>query len=303
MTRYRRPLWLYPLFQIPALFLCLFLLLALLFSFLGFGRPLVSVAIALDLSTSTYYGQDFNASGTVMDLEVQAVKAYLEKNATADLKQPNLVKVFGFAGDVEPLTQTFGDNSQQIASELTTALRPTLADLLGEGTNVDRAIEEGTKALSEQSERCRELLLVTDGEATVSPSVIQNAIANRVKINAVVIGAESLAIRAATFATGGQYLSGEASKLNALFTEKFFTRFNTNWRWILFWLGLAWIAFMWVLTMPLDRWLFQGLLKMPLNLAGRLALGNALFWTAAIPGILWGIYKLSNLALPFVSQC
>jgi Ca-activated chloride channel homolog len=296
-------LWLYPLFQIPTLFLCLFLLLALLFSFWGFGRPLVSVAIALDLSTSTYYGQDFNASGTVMDLEVQAVKAYLKKNTTADLKQPNLVKVFGFAGDVEPLTQTFEDDSQQIAKELTTALRPTLADILGEGTNVDRAIEEGTQALSEQSDRCRELLLVTDGEATVSPSVIQNAIANRIKINAIVIGAESLAIRAATLATGGKYLSGDAKNLNTLFTEQFFSRFNSNWRWVLFWLGLAWVALMWALTMPLDRWLFQGLLKRPLNLAGRLALGNALFWTAATPGILWGIYKLSNLALPFFSQC
>jgi Ca-activated chloride channel homolog len=303
MSRYRRPLWLYPLFQIPCIFFAIFLVVALLFSFLGFGRSPVAVAIALDLSTSTYEGQAFNAPGTVMDREIQAVKAYLEKNATANLKQPNLVQVFGFAGQVQPLTQSFQDRSEQITNEISQVLQPSLAETLGGGTNADLVIEEGTQALSNIQDRCRELLLVTDGETTVSAPTIANAIANRVKINAIVVGTEALAIRAATLTTGGQYLSGNANDLNQLFSDRFFARFNSNKRWIVFWLALAWIALMWQLTMPLDRWIFQGLLKMPINFSGRLALGNALFWTAATPGILWGIYQLLNLGLPFISQC
>ena len=303
MSRYRRPLWLYPLFQIPAIFLGIFLVLALLFSLVGFGKSPVAVAIALDLSPSTYEGQTFNAPGTVMAQEVQAVKAYLEKNTTETLEQTNLVQVFGFAGEVQPLTQSFQDNSEQIASELTQTLQPSLADTLGGGTNLDLAIQAGTQALSKIMDRCRELLLVTDGEASIDSQVIGEARMHRVKINAIVIGAEAIAIRAATWATGGKYLSADTNNLDILFAEQFFDRFNSNWRWIILWLGIAWIALMWMLAMPLDRWIFQGLLKMSLNLSGRLALGNALFWTAATPGILWGIYQLLNLGLPLISQC
>ncbi len=303
MSRYRRPLWLYPLFQIPFLFLWIFLITALLFVLLGVGKPPVAVAIALDLSPSTYDGRGFNAPGTVMDREVQAVKAYLEKNTTASLAQPNQVQIFGFAGGVRPLTQSFQDDRQGNTRELTQALQPRLAEILGNGTNLDLAIQEGTQALSSIRDRCRELLLVTDGEASVNPLVIAEARTNRVKINAVVIGAEAFAIRAATAATGGKYLSSDVNNLDVLFTSQLFDRFNSNWKWIIFWLGLAWIALMWVLIMPCDRWIFQGFLKMPINISGRLALGNALFWTAATPGILWGIYQLLNLGLPLISQC
>jgi Ca-activated chloride channel family protein len=269
----------------------------------GLGKPTVAVAIALDLSSSTYDGQEFNAPGTVIEREVQALKAYLEKNTTDTLAQPNQVIVFGFAGRVRPLTQSFQDNSEQVVRELTQALQPTLVEILGEGTNLDLAIQEGTQALSSIRDRCRELLLVTDGEATINPQVIIEARINRVKINAIVIGVEALSIRTATFATGGKYLSGDVNNLDVLFAEQFFDRFNSNGRWIILWLGLAWIALMWMLSMPLDRWIFQGLLKMPLNLAGRLALGNAFFWTAATPGVLWGIYKLFDFGFPLISQC
>jgi Ca-activated chloride channel family protein len=238
-----------------------------------------------------------------MDREVQAVKAYLEKNTTASLAQPNQVQIFGFAGGVRPLTQSFQDDRDRNTRELTQALQPTLAEILGNGTNLDLAIQEGTQALSNIRDRCRELLLVTDGEASVNPLVIAEARTNRVKINAVVIGAEAFAIRAATAATGGKYLSSDVNNLDVLFTSQLFDRFNSNWKWIIFWLGLAWIALMWVLIMPCDRWIFQGFLKMPINISGRLALGNALFWTAATPGILWGIYQLLNLGLPLISQC
>jgi Ca-activated chloride channel family protein len=60
---------------------------------------------------------------------------------------------------------------------------------------------------------------------------------------------------------------------------------------------------MWLLVMPLDRWLFQGLLKMPINLAGKLALGNAFFWSAATPLIVWKLYQILEFALPFIGSC
>lgn len=302
MSRYRRPLGQYPLFQIPLLLLCAFLVTALLFSLLGIGRSPVAVAIALDLSSSTYDNQ-FNAPGTLMAKEVESVQAYLKKNSSGILRQPNQVQVFGFADGVRPLTQSFQDDSTKISRELTQALQPNLVDIIGGGTNLDLAIQETVQALSKLEDRCLELLLVTDGEVSINPQVIEEARSNRVKINAVVLRTEALEIQTATFKTGGQYLASDESNLEALFTDKLFNSFNSNWRWIVFWLGLAWIALMWTLTMPLDRWIFQGLFKIPMNLAGRLALGNALFWTAATPGILWRIYQLFDLGLPFFSKC
>jgi Ca-activated chloride channel family protein len=60
---------------------------------------------------------------------------------------------------------------------------------------------------------------------------------------------------------------------------------------------------MWLLVMPLDRWLFQGLLKMPINLAGKLALGNAFFWSAATPLMVCKLYQVLEFALPFIGSC
>ena len=171
------------------------------------------------------------------------------------------------------------------------------------GTNLDFAIQEGNQALSSVQNSCRELLLVTDGEASVNSNVVDNAIENKVKINAIVIGADAPEVKSATNATGGQYLSAEANKLEKLFTNNFFNNFNNNWRWILLWLGLAWIALMWTVIMPLDRWIFQGLFQMPMNFSGRLALCNALFWTVATPLIVWRIYQIFNLVLPFIASC
>jgi Ca-activated chloride channel family protein len=278
----------------------LFLTIALLFWLFGFGRPQVAVAIALDLSSSTY-GTEFNAPGSIMNQEINAVQAYLNKNDI--LRQPNQIKIFGFASGIIPLTNNFSTDGQAISQQLTNALQPELVNIIGGGTNLDLAISETTQELAIISDRCRELLIVTDGEAMINPSVIGEAIAKKVSINAIVIGAEAPIIQAATFTTGGKYISTDITNLETLFTEKFFDSFNNNWRWIVFWLALAWIALMFTLIMPLDRWLFQGLFKMPINLAGRLALFNALFWTAATPGILWRIYQIFNLGLPFVKNC
>jgi hypothetical protein len=62
-------------------------------------------------------------------------------------------------------------------------------------------------------------------------------------------------------------------------------------------LGITWIALMWTLVLPLDRWILQGWLKKPFNLAGKLALGNAFFWTALTPGLIWRLSSFSFLTL------
>lgn len=80
MVRSRRPLWRYPLFQIPLMCLGACLVIAILVWTLEIGRPKVSVAIAIDLSPSTYQPQAFNASGTLMAQEVEAVRIYLRQN-------------------------------------------------------------------------------------------------------------------------------------------------------------------------------------------------------------------------------
>jgi len=294
----RRNFWMYPLFQIPAMFLAAFLLAALLFGLLGLGRPNVAVAIALDVSSSTYQPQSFNAPGTVMAQEIAAVRSYLEQNSQL-LKTPNQIQIFGFAGEVVPLTNSFQTDKQQLETQLDQALRnQNLPSLIGGGTDLNKAIQKGTEALSTIQDRCRELLLVTDGEADVSPLVIAQAATQRVKINAVVAGADAPALQLAAFSTRGIYLSNQQNNLAALFTEKFFINFNSNIKWIIFWLGAAWVALMWMITIPLDRWILQGLMSQPPNISGQLAIGNALFWTVLTPLIVWRLF-----GLPFGASC
>ncbi|MFB2837913.1 vWA domain-containing protein [Floridanema evergladense] len=297
MSFNRRNFWMYPLFQIPAMFLLAFLLAALLFALLGLGRPNVAVAIALDVSSSTYQPQSFNSPGTVMAEEIAAVRSYLAQNS--QLKTPNQIQIFAFAGEVIPLTNSFQTDKQLLESELDRTLQnPNLSSQIGGGTDINKAIQKGTEALSSIQDRCRELLLVTDGQAEVSPLVIAQAVGQRVKINAVVVGADAPAIQLAAFTTRGIYLSNQQNNLAALFTDKFFISFNSNIKWVIFWLGAAWIALMWMITIPLDRWIFRGLMSQPPNLAGQLAIGNALFWTVLTPLIVWRIF-----GLPFGSIC
>ncbi len=302
MRSYRRPISLSPLFQIPLILLGIFLATALLFWFLGIGRPSVAVAIALDLSSSTYDHQ-FNEPNSIMAREIEAVQAYLQKNNSGILRRPNQVRIFGFADGVRPLTRNFSDNSQQVSQELNQSLQLPLPDIIGGGTNLDLAIQEATLALAQVSDYCRELLIVTDGEVSINPLVIAEAKGKGVKIHSLIIGADAPQVQAASWATGGQYLSGEVEELDQLFTERFFNNINNNWRWLLLWLGCAWIALMWVLTLPVDRWICQRLLRLPMNLSGRIALFNALFWTAVIPFIVWKLYDLLGLVLPFLGKC
>ena len=303
MLSNHRPLWLYPLFQIPGILLGIFLVLAMLFWLLGLGRPNVAVTIALDLSSSTYTPQPFNAPGTVMAQEVAAVRAYVERSSQ-QLKVPNQIQVIGFAKQVVSLTNGFTDNKQQLETELNQSLaNPNLRSQLGDGTNFDQAIEQGTKALAGQNQ-CRELLLVTDGQADISPLTIAQAASQKVKINALVVGADAPRLQAAASATQGvytSYASEAVSVLQSLLADKFFPQFNSNLRWVVLWLGAAWVALMWLLTLPLDRWVLHGWMGLPWNLSGQLALGNAVFWTVLTPFILWQLWQF--LGLPFFASC
>ncbi|BBD68796.1 hypothetical protein NIES4072_38780 [Nostoc commune NIES-4072] len=298
MSRFRRSLWLYPLFQIPLIVFGVCLVATVLCSILALGRPSVAVAIALDMSSSTYEGQPFNAPNTVMAQEVAAVRSYIEQNSQ-QLKSPNKIQIFGFGDRVIPLTNSFTSDRQKLEAELNSDLaNSNLSSQIGTGTNLNQAIDQGTKALSNIQDRCRELLLVTDGVAEVIPSVLTQAVAQKVKINAVVIGAYAPEIKSATDTTKGIYLSGESNNVQRFFKDIFFASFNSNHKWVYFWRGCTWIALMWLIILPLDKWVFQGLINLPMNFSGQLALGNALFWTVVTPLIIW---QLSGL--PFVSTC
>lgn len=304
MSFNRRRLWQYPLFQIPLMLLLACLVTAALFWLLGLGRPPVAVAIAIDLSTSTYDTQ-FNAPGTVMYQEVQAVRSYLQENARQPrLANQNQIQIFGFGGLVRSLTNDeFKTDSQQLNAEFTQALQdPNLPQLVANNTtDISLAIQKTTEALSQVPNRCRELLLVTDGAAPVTREVVNEAVRQRVRINSVVVGAEeSPELQNAALQTRGDYLTADVSNLEAFFTNQF-VRFNSNLKWIILWLGGAWIALMWLLTLPLDRWIYQGLFKLPMNLAGQLSLGNAWFWSALTPIIVWQLFNL--LDLPFFASC
>ena len=305
MSNHRRPLWLFPLFQIPLILLGLFLVLAALFWLLGLGRPNVAVAIALDLSSSTYQPQEFNAPGSIMSQEVGAVNSYLEENAK--LPNPNQVKIFGFRSEKVPaLTKSFTSDGPKVQAELARAMQeiglPLSRQPEPERDDLDAPIQQGIKALRQVEKHCRELLLVSDAGVELNPSVlVKQALEHNVRINTILFKGNVPKLKTMAMSTGGLYLSGENSNLAVFFTDKFFTRFNSNLRWILLWLGAAWVAFMWLLTLPLDRWIFQDLLKFHWSRAGQLALGNALFWSVLTPMILWGLWQL--LDLPFFTSC
>lgn len=290
MIRTRRQVWQYPLFQVPLMLMAACLAIAALSGLLGWGRPPVAVAIAIDFSGST--------SGLVRQQEIQAVKSYLGQNQ--ELKYANAIQILGFASQVQSLTPSFETDSQQVERELDRSLQnPNLQQQLGGGTNLNLAIQEGINVLSGIDKRCRELLLVTDGLAPINTAIVNDAISKKVKINAVVLGGQySDDLEASTRRTNGIYLSGEASNLEVLFSETFFTQFNSNIRWVIFWLGAAFVFLMWMLTLPLDRWIFQGLIHLDMTLAGQLALANALFWTVVTLIIVWRVF-----GLPFGASC
>ncbi len=297
MIRNQRPLWQHPLFQRPLIALCFCLIAAALFGIFGFGRPNIAVAIALDLSSSTYQPQAFNAPGTIMQQEVAAVKAYLEVNSKLP-SNPNTIQVFGIGGGKAPaLTSNFSADTKKVEAELGRALQdPNLPKSIQPEPpqdSLDVPIRQALNAFKTAPSSCREIVIVSDAGIELSPQSVSEATAQKVKINGITFGGKSFEpLKQATVQTGGIYISGADVNLNTSFTEKIFPKLNSNIKWVIFWLGAAWIALMWTLTMPLDRWLFQGMMKMNMTVAGKAALGNAFFWTAFTPSIIWKLVGL-----------
>lgn len=298
MSLYRRKLWQYSLFQIPLFFFAIFLVGSLLCWSLRLGRPSVSVAIVLDLSSSTYGEKGFNAPNTIMAQEVAAVNAYLD--VSNSLQAPNRVQVFGFGGEkVISLTKSFETDAKKVQAELGRSMQdpqlPTSLKPEPKRDDLNAPILQGIQALSSSSS-CRELITVSDAGITVSPSpIIAEAQKHKVRVNSIIFDGGDPNLQTAVNQTSGLYLTGEASTLPMLFTQQFFPRFNSNLRWLVLCLGGTWIALMWLLTLPLDQWIFQGMLKLPMQAAGQLALGNAFFWSGLTPVIVWQIWKLLDL--------
>ena len=305
MTFYRRALWLYPIFQIPLICLGICLTAAMLFWLFKFGRPQVAVAIAIDLSGSTYGNQIqlFNAPGTILNREVEAVQAYLNQNNGEILRRPNQVKVFGFAGTVKPLTENFESNSSKVKQEMLQELEDSgLPQAIVPGrTNINLAIDTGITELKTMTDSCKELIIVTDGQesqAEVSLPLIAEATLNRIVINTLIVREKAYELERISDNMITKSLIDASNKLTTIFTDNFFKVFNSNLKWIIFWLSLAWISLMWVLVLPLDRWVFQGMLSMTMDISGKLALSHALFWTTITLILLW-----NGRRIPFLSGC
>lgn len=311
VSRYRRSLWLYPLFQIPLIFLSICLVAAALCWLLGLGRPDAAVAIALDLSVSD----------AALQQEEVAVQSYIQENAELP-GTPNQVWIFGFGNTPQPpVDPTFETKKaqmqaqlQQVVSQHSLTQVPAQQQTAPVDKNLDAAVALATEALKRPPSRCRILLLLTDGQnAKVSPGAISKAAQGRVKIQPVVVGNNSLQQVVGILNTMG--FTGLASELTRLGLPpqlttgsqivKFVDRFNDiSVKWIILFLGGAWIFLMWMLTLPLDRWVFQDWMKLPMSISGQLAVGNALFWSVATPCIIWGFYRLLGLLnVPFLSQC
>ncbi|MEM7760103.1 MAG: VWA domain-containing protein [Cyanobacteria bacterium P01_A01_bin.40] len=271
-----QPSWRYAIFQVPAFLAVVFLTLALLTNLWGWFPPTVSVKMMLDLSSSTYQGSDFRGVGTLMAAEIEAVKAYARENAATS--RPNSLSLSGFADQVIPITSDFASDAVAITSALDTVVQPAIALQVGSGTNLDLAVKQGLASLSSQS-KCKELLVITDGEAHLDQVQLIRAQDSGVKLNFLIVRPTVPAnlARAAEF-TRGVALPTAASNIQDLVANQLRQRFNSNSKFVnLFW-GLAFIAVMWMLVLPLDRFL-QRQWQIRFDFAGRLALFNALFWT------------------------
>ena len=298
MRTYSKKFWQESWFLLPLV--CFLIALMGLTSFWGFGigKPPVAVAIALDLSSSTYAQGGWLGNESTMTKEVQAVQAYLQENSkTGFLEKPNDVLIFGFANSVEPLTTGFQSDSQQVQTELIQSVQNTSLPIrIGGGTNLDNALQFGINSLENAPNNyCRELLLVSDRDAPVDINISNNAISRDITINGIILGESAPDLQRTVNATGGLLLNGSVDYLDLLFVDEFFTYFNSNLKWIVFWSGLAWIFLWWTLVLPLDRTLQH--FKVNMNVSGRFSLFLALFWTAFILSIL--LY----IGLPFISKC
>lgn len=280
----RRPVTSYSLFQIPLIGLPIGLTLWLFSAFLGWGQP-PAVAIALDLSGSTYFEQAerFNQSGTISFQEIQAVRSYLHYNSRLK-SPPQSIQILGFGAEVAALTEGFQTDSLVLEKQLDAALNsPNLADrILPNTTLLNGVIKAGTDSLSQVHNRRRSLLIVTDGRGDISQFYIDRAIANRVRINAIVVGGKSRSLEKAVRETGGTYRAGDALQLEKFFRLSFFESVFTQKAWQFLGIAVSCISSIWILILPLDRWILQDRLKLKMYLSGQISLWFAYGSTAVI---------------------
>ncbi|WP_354635306.1 vWA domain-containing protein [Planktothricoides raciborskii] len=291
-----QPVWRYAIFQISAACLAICLVLAILAGQLGWFPRLVAVHLALDLSGSTYDNSlaNFNKPGTIMAQEIEAVKAYATRNA--GLSQPNLISVSGFASSVVPITSGFSSDPEEITRAINQVVQPSLANRISGGTNINLAVENGLYTLKNQPTLCTEILVITDGVFTLEPEIIEQVQAHNVRLNFLIVGQPLTAeINQWANQTGGIALEASSSSVIDLLSETVFNRFNASPLVSLFY-GLAFISFMWMILLPLERFLDKSL-RIRIDYASKLAVYNAMFWTVATP-----IYLIaSGLFNPFQS--
>jgi Ca-activated chloride channel homolog len=289
-----QPPWRYAIFQFFAGLTALFLLLGLLTTQLGWFPQLVSVQIALDLSGSTYQNDSklFRSQGSIMQQEIDAVKAYVDKNAS--LPKPNLLSLSGFADKVVPITSNFSSNRDEIYQAIERVIQPSIAQQLGGGTNINLVIENGLSQLKSQNARCQQMLVITDGVFELDTQKASEASKNGVKLNFLVVG-QPLTSKIDAWArkTGGIAFSASPNNISQLLAGQVFNRFNTS-PLIPIFLGLAWMSFMWMMLLPTDRFL-EKYLRIRVDISGQIALFNAAFWTLATPALL----LLAGLVNPF----
>ena len=223
-----QPSWRYPIFQLPALLAVVFLILALLTNLFGWFPPTVSVQMMLDLSSSTYEGNVFRGTGSLMAAEIEAVRAYARENAATS--HPNYLSLSGFGDRVIPITSDFSGDSLAIETALDRVIKPDISSQVGSGTNLNLAVEQGLESLSSQSQRCKEMLIITDGEAQLDQIQLTHAKDNRVKLNFLIVARtvpENLA-EAAKF-TKGVALPADTNNIQNLIANQLRQRFNSNW--------------------------------------------------------------------------
>jgi Ca-activated chloride channel homolog len=302
MSTNRRAFWRFKLFQLPAMLFAACLVMLLLFSQLNLGLPKVAVAIALDVSGSTQSGDTFNASGSIMSQAINAVQFYLDKNTL--LKQPNQIKIIAMGGGKAPeITKDFQGDASLVKAELDKTIKdPNFAQSIKPEPprdNLNIVFQAANQAFSTVPGMCHELMVVSDAGVDLSDETIAEAVSNKVRVSSIIFGGNDVdQLKNAAALTKGLYLSGSAGDFTQFFVDRFFPKINSNWRWIIFWMGAVWLAFIWMMTLPIDIF-FQKIMGFSMPQAGKFALLHSMFWSTLTPIIVW---KLSE-GLPFMNAC
>lgn len=297
----RRPLWTYPLFQLPLLSGVLWICAASLSGWLSWGQP-TSVVVALDLSSSTYATPDseaqnrsaerFNQPDTLSHQQVQALYGYLDR----ERQRGNLaiVQALGFAGEVVPLTEGFSSDIDRVRSQIEDRLAQTdLLDRVSPNhTNLNLALSEATERLQGQPNR-RELLIVSDGEVDVADFFVQSAREQDITVHTMSVGRDAPSLQQIARQTGGVYRTGDGAAIAQFFEDSLYHRQLHQDLWqLLCYCGIL-LSFLWLLTLPCDRWLLQDTLRLPMNRSGRIALLLTYGGTGGIS--VWFVREVAHL--------